>query len=124
MKTETAHIVDQLTKQDYKRQLQKEFTLCTRQETKTIMIARFHMLETGTNFKGTMSVVCRECKVNDDENHRLNYCKKYQSINLYNETQKVDFNHIYSNDIEVVRSINEPIEKVWNTRNANGTMNL
>ena len=54
MKTKTAHIVDQLTKQDYKRQLREEFTLCTRQETKTIMIARFHMLETGTNFKGTM----------------------------------------------------------------------
>ena len=87
------------------------------------MIARFHMLETGTNYKGTLDEICKECKTKDDENHRLNYCKKYRLNNLYSNTLKADFNDIYSKDINVLRPIIAQIEKVWNTKNANGTMN-
>ena len=87
------------------------------------MIARFHMLECGTNYKGTMSEMCKYCKAVDNENHRLNYCKHYRNINLYDKTQKVSFNDIYQSDINTVRHIIPYIEKVWNTHNANGSMN-
>ena len=123
IKTKTAHIIDQISAQDYTRGLTKEFTTLSRQETKTIMIARFHMLECGTNFKGTKSEMCRVCKTIDDENHRLNSCKLYRYTNLYNETHKVAFNDIYSSDINILKQTLPYIEKVWNTRNANGTMN-
>ena len=121
-KTKTSHIIDQITHEKYDRNLRKEYTMCTKQETKTIMIARFHMLETGTNYKGTLDAVCNECKVKDDENHRLNYCKRYQSFNLYSNTQKANIDDIYSDDIEILRPIIKQIEKVWNTGTGNGTM--
>ena len=82
-----------------------------------------HLLETSTNYKGTLDEICKECKVKDDENHRLNFCKTYQSINLYDKAQKADFNDIYSHEIEVLRPIVDQIEKVWNTRTGSGTMN-
>ena len=87
------------------------------------MLARFHMLECGVNYKGTMSTQCKQCKVDDDENHRLNDCKAYRFINLYNNPQKVNFGDVYSHDIQIVRDILKCIEKVWNTKTANGTMN-
>ena len=122
-KTKTAHIIDELTQQDYTRGLRTEFRTCNRQETKTIMIARFRMLECGINFKGTMSEICKHCSTLDDENHRLNECKMYRSINLYDEMQKVSFRDIYSSDINVIKQLIPYIERVWNTRNANGSMN-
>ena len=123
-KTKTAHILNQISIPDYQRGLRKEYESLTRQETKTLMIARFHMLECGVNYKGTMSTNCKYCSTNDDESHRLNDCKFYKSINLYNEPQKVNFSDVYSQDIEVTKQIIKCIEKVWNTRNSNGTMNL
>ena len=122
-KTKTAHIVDQILHQDYTRGLRMEYNTCNRQETKTIMIARFHMLECGVNYKGTMNEICKHCRILDDENHRLNNCKMYRSTNLYDEAQKVSFNDIYSPDISVIKQLIPHIERVWNTRNANGSMN-
>ena len=122
-KTKTAHLVDQLSAQDYARGLRNEFTTLNRQETKTILIARFRMLECGINFKGTMSEICRLCGTIDDENHRLNHCRKYQHINLYDEPRKVTFNDVYSSDPDILKQMIPFIDKVWNTRNANGSMN-
>ena len=122
-KTKTAHIINQISSHDYERNLRKEYTSLTRQETKTLIIARFHMLECGINFKGTLSSICNQCCTKDDENHRLNHCKRYQSINFYNETRKVDFTDVYSQDIDVLKQIIRNIEKVWNTKTSNGTMN-
>ena len=68
-------------------------------------------------------MICRYCKIVDDEDHRLNHCKTYQSINFYNETHKVDFSEVYSQDIDVLKQILKNIEKVWNTKTSNGTMN-
>ena len=76
-KTKTTHIIDQISDQDYTRRLREEFATCNRQETKTIMIARFRMLKYGVNFKGSLKEICNHCKIVDDENHRLNYCKNY-----------------------------------------------
>ena len=122
-KTKTAHILDQISAHDYERGIRQEYTSLTRHETKTLMLARFHMLECGVNYKGTLSPLCKQCNIRDDENHRLNNCKAYQSINLYDEPHKVEFSDVYSHDIQTIRNILMSIEKVWNTRTSNGTMN-
>ena len=121
-KTKTAHILDQISTHDYERGLRQEYASLTRHETKTLLLARFHMLECGVNFKGTMSVLCKHCKVTDDENHRLNNCKVYRSINHYDDPQKVNFSDVYSHDVEVIKVILKSIERVWNTKTSNGTM--
>ena len=66
--------------------------------------------------------IWEKCNDIDDENHRLNNCIKWRKTNLYDESDKIDFNLIYSNNIDELRSIILKIEKIWNTGNAHGTM--
>ncbi len=80
------------------------------------------MLECGKNYKGTMNELCDRCNILDDENHRLNYCEKYIDINFLDADKKVDFNLVYSRNIDELRIILPKINKVWNTKNAHGTM--
>ena len=80
------------------------------------------MLECGKNFKGSMKQMCAQCDKVDDENHRINHCPKWKESNLVESDKKIDFSLIYSNDIDVIRSIILPIERVWNTKTAHGTM--
>lgn len=55
----------------------KELMNCNKEETKTIIISRYGMLECGKNFKGTKNLECNESSAVDDESHRLNSCIKY-----------------------------------------------
>ena len=121
-KTKTAHIVDQLENEGYTRTPSPELQHLTKQETKTVMISRFRMLECGINYKNSKPTICTTCNKCDDEVHRLNHCKRFRSMNYYDETVKPNFRDIYSSDIGVLRNIIPVIEKVWNTRNAHGTM--
>ena len=77
-KTKTAHIIPKLSYDGYERNPQADIIQCTKHETKTIIIARFGMLECGRNYKGSMSEICNECNDLDDENHRLNFCAKFK----------------------------------------------
>ena len=87
------------------------------------MIARFGMLQCGKNYKGTMNELCGECNDTDNEDHRVNYCKLYKDINLCNTTCKINFDDIYSHDLNIVRRILPIIERTWNTKTAHGVMN-
>ena len=107
----------------YGRGVTPEILLCNKQETKTLITARFGMLECGKNFKGTMSETCNRCNVVDDENHRLNDCPIHKNVNLFETQHKVDFNDVFSTNINILRPVLKEIEKVWNVRNAHGSMN-
>ena len=122
IKTKTAHLVGQLTTEQYSRIPCPELQNLTKQETKTIMISRFRMLECGTNFKNSISTTCSTCKKRDDEVHRLNHCKRYKTTNYYEDANKPNFDDVFSSDVTVLRNIIPSIERVWNTRNAHGTM--
>ena len=121
-KTKTKHIIQHLTNHTYHRTPLDELLQCTKQQTKTILIARFGMLECGKNFKGSLSEKCTECKELDNENHRLNFCKKYKDINLYSSDFKVNFDDIYCSDISVIKTVTKQIEKVWNVKTAHGNV--
>ena len=100
-----------------------ELSFYNKQETKTLMIARFGMLECGKNFKGSMRETCSKCDVIDDENHRLNHCAIYRNVNLFDTQQKIDFFDVYSTDVNTVKTAIKHIENVWNVTNAHGSMN-
>ena len=68
--------------------------------------------------------LCKDCNTIDNEDHRISYCKKWDSINYTKRDDKKDFTMIYSHDITIIREILPVIEKIWNTKNAHGTMNL
>ena len=123
-KTKTKSLISKLTNPDYKREAQKEIINSTKQQTKTLMIARFGMLECGKNFRGTIDQHCKKCNCLDDEDHRLNHCIRWRSINLYDCNEKVDLNAIHSNNLHDLQPIISKIETLWNTKNAYGTMNM
>ena len=120
-KTKTAHILEKIKDPNYTRKAQNILLSCTKNETKSIIIARFGMLECGVNFKGTMSATCKTCKITDNENHRLNNCLTYRSDNV---PLSVKFDDIYSDDKSVVMKVLKRIELLWNTKTAHGTVRL
>ena len=122
VKTKTKTIHEDITRSTYKRTPRPELLHFSKYETKTTIIARYGMLECGTNYKGTMQEKCDQCKVKDDENHRLNYCVKLRGINFVDCDTKIEFNNIYSNDPEVLRTIIKRLGNIWNTKTAHGTM--
>ena len=72
LKSKTKTIPRQLARGNYQRQPTKEILNLSKHETKTLVIARFGMLECGHNFKGTLKETCDQCHCLDDETHRLN----------------------------------------------------
>ena len=94
-KTKTTH--EDLQSPTYNRRPIIEITKGNKLRTKTLILARHGMLECGKNYKGTMSEMCKYCNELDDENHRINNCLQWETINLANNNDKIDFHDIYSN---------------------------
>ena len=115
-------IVEKIEKTSYKREPLKELSFLTKLETKTLIIARFRMLECGKNYKGTMNAICDICNCTDDEEHRLNDCLKYRDTNYYDCPDKIAFKTIFSECSEEVSGISVRIRRVWNTTKGQGTM--
>ena len=123
-KTKTAHILDEIQSPNYTRKTQNELLSCTKYETKSIIIARFGMLECGSNFKGTLNMICKTCKVTDNESHRLNDCPNYKTADSPALPTKVTFDDVYSSNKNVLTNILKAIGQKWNTKTAHGTMKL
>ena len=123
-KTKTAHILTKLKNTEYKRQPLAEITKLSKQDTKTLIIARNGMLECGKNFKGTMSELCINCNCLDDEEHRLNACQIYSQLNHRDNPNVVNFNLIFSDKIDTIKLIIARIETVWNLKRCHGSMNV
>ena len=87
-----------------------------------MILAHHGMLECGSNYKGTMSELCRHCEKNDDENHRLNECKYLEAINRANNDEKTNFQNVHSNDDVVLTEIIERLDCIWEFCCANGKM--
>ena len=121
-KTKTSHIVDHILADTYERKPIAELENLTKQEAKTLIIARYMMLECGNNFKSSRNTMCTTCKTKDNEDHRLNHCVRFRTINYHDCNEKINFDDVHSSDISVVRKVIKAIENVWNTRNAHGTM--
>ena len=66
--------------------------------------------------------MCKECGVIDDVNHRMNYCKRWQRVNLYNEVNKISINNIYSDNEEEVMTIVKMILSMWDLGNGKNEM--
>ena len=63
VKTKTSSIVDSLNSPTYERKPEAEILKLTKKETKTLIIARYGMLDCGQNYQGTTSKVCALCIV-------------------------------------------------------------
>ena len=120
--TKTKHIYQQIstTATPFERRPLKEVICGSRLRAKTILIARHGMLECGSNFKGTIPQMCRQCSKIDNENHRLNECRMFSAHNYANSNTKCNFNDVQSDNDETLKKILTDIEKIWEFRFANG----
>ena len=121
-KTASKSIVPTITSSNYKRRPDVTILRTSKQETKTIIMARYGQLECGVNFKGTLKEICNTCHSIDNEKHRLNTCLKWKDMNLSEFESKANYDLAYSDSLEHIRTIVSHINKVWNTRTACGTM--
>ena len=122
-KPKTSTLIEKIDNPTYIRKPEPEILHLTKLETRTMLIARYGMLQCGKNFGGTIGGTCGQCNIYDDEKHRLNHCTKWREINYCDKEEKVDFDLVYSRDVNTLREVIKKLQPVWNTRNAHGTMN-
>ena len=122
-KTKTLSIIPELDDSNYQRKPKDEILSCTKNECKALIIARYGMLECGTNFKGTHAIQCLTCNTIDNEEHRLNNCVRLKEFNFCDSDNKTSFDTIYSTDILQLREIISRISLVWNIKTGHGSMN-
>ena len=117
--TKTRHIHDKLNNNIYNDNPITHLVSGNKQRARTIFLAQNHMLECGNNMKGTMTGKCSTCDEIDDEQHRLVACEKWPNSN---DNNNIQFQDIYSENIDELNSIVHEIEKTWDTRYTNGRM--
>ena len=85
---------------------------------KTIIMARYGMLDCANNYKGKYGTkLCATCKTIDDENHRINHCIRWKDVNLYGDKYEIDFNAVYTHDKDTLRQISSLLQCIWNLEN-------
>ena len=88
-------------------------------------MGRYGMLECAANFENKYGgKKCRTCNVIDNESHRINSCKVYESINLCNSSESIDFNCIYSNETVKCMKVVERILMTWDLVNGKNVMRV
>ena len=122
VRTKTRFVHECLARPSYVRKPEPELMMQNKQRTRTIILARSGMLECGQNFKGTMPEQCTTCNVKDDENHRMNECKRWIETNNCSSTHKIDFEDVYCTDTEVLNRVVNEIERVWDMKYTGGRM--
>ena len=86
-------------------------------------MGRFGMLQCAANFeKSYGGKTCRECKILDDEAHRINDCKLWEGCNLYRSDEKLNFDLIYSEKPKESLKVVERILLMWDLGNGKNTM--
>ena len=76
------------------------------------------MLKCVSNFSNVHGTkICEACNTIDDEGQRINLCTKWWDINLYTSIEKIDYDDIYSEDIEKSFAIVEIILSLWDLEN-------
>ena len=115
IKTKVARLKEKLNSPIYERTLDPFITQNQSMiHARALIMGRFGMLQCAKNFatqNGTKQ--CKQCGVIDDEDHRMNYCTQYRSVNLYNKTEKVEFDDIYSDDVNKIMNVVKTILCVW-----------
>ena len=81
------------------------------------------MLQYAANFSsGYGGKNCRECGVVDDEDHRINHCSLWSTINLSRCDVKADFGRILSDDDQESMKIIDIIINMWDLENGRNCM--
>ena len=87
------------------------------------MMGRFGMLQCAANFSmGNGGKDCSNCRVLDNESHRINVCPLWAKTNYTISQENVDFSAINSNTVKDVMRVIEVILRMWDLGNGNNSM--
>jgi hypothetical protein len=91
--------------------------------TRGMIMSRYGMLEWAANYEMKYDPkTCKDCKIIDDENHQINYCKKWEATRLFGSDEKVDFEMVYSTDMKECILIVERVLLMWYLSNGKNWM--
>ena len=94
-----------------------------RNTVRIIMMARYGMLDCANNYHGKYGTkICKECNAVDNEDHRINDCKRWRNINLSGKGYRIDFDAVYSDDADILRHVSKLLQSVWNLENCKNEM--
>ena len=118
-KTKTKHVLDKINEPGYSRKLDG-FVDCYPSiiYTRALIMGRYRMLQCANNFSnGYGTKLCDYCKVVDDEEHRINNCKKWENVNWYHNSEKIVYSDIFSDDTDRCLIVVKAILTVWDLNN-------
>ena len=123
-KTKTKHVLSIIDNIAYNREpdifLMKVNSIT---HTRALIMGRYGMLKCASNFQmGYGSKMCSTCNEIDTEEHRINYCRKWENINLRNDDKKLSFGDIYSEDYDKCLSVVTVILSMWDLDNGKNDM--
>ena len=88
-------------------------------------MGRYGTLNCRANFaKGSGGKNCLICDTVDDESHRINDCISLRKINLYDSSEKIDYNLLYSDDMSSALRVVKVILKMWDLGHGKNVMRL
>ena len=95
----------------------------TRLKARAVIMGRYGMLDCANNFENKYhSKICGTCGDTDDECHRVNFCRKWESINYYASNRKVDMQLMHSHEKGDLEEIADVILSIWDLRNGKNAM--
>ena len=66
--------------------------------------------------------MCKECSIIDDESHRINHCKKFSQRNYCNNPLKLNYDDIYSGDVDKCYNVVKVVVSMWDLENGKNEM--
>ena len=122
-KRKTKNIIEILNDKNYVRSPRMNVLCKSRYRSRVQIMSMFGMLDCANNYKyGNKGELCSMCNTTDDENHRINFCKKFSGMNLCDSLVKFDFRSIYSMNHETVDRAIDVVSSLWNLRNGKNEM--
>ena len=113
-KTKTKSIITEIENPDYQRRPLRVMNKGSVIVTRVVLMGRYGMLKCRANFSSSFSSKnCPKCDVVDDESHRINYCSVFRSINLCDSTEKINFDGLFSDNLNEVLTVVTIILKLW-----------
>ena len=92
---------------------------------KVLIMSRYGMLDCANNYAIKYGgKLCKSCNETDDENHRINFCKKWEKLNFCRNQRKVNFQNIYSHDENDCLEIVKVVASLWDLESGKNEMRV
>ena len=122
-KTKTKHFCRILQDKNFQRKTAPIILNRSKIGARAIIMGMSGMLDCKNNYHHKYKTkICDTCEVIDDESHRINDCKKFEKINLYNSNVKFDYSCIYSMNSDAVDRAEYVIRQLWDISNNKNEM--